>query len=282
MQTGLSTSKLTAKQEAFCFEYVNSFNATEAAKASGYSEKTAYSIGSENLRKPEIQKKIGELLKGGIMVPDEIQKRLTDIGRTRLNDFIVPRTTVSVKKIKVGLNELICRVRAEIDFEDEYCMQVNLQKKELERHEKAQEQRRRQIIRYKLELKNNPNAYRIIDGEPELIEVADVDLLRLAKQKEQGNIKSLKFTKDGPQVELYAVDAALTNLAKINAMFVEKHEIDINTKMEGMTEDQLLMLTDIVLQLHGKPQHIIEEAITLALTKIEEDGTEHYEEEGND
>ena len=31
----------------------------------------------------------------------------------------------------------------------------------------------------------------------------------------------------GPQVELRAVDAALTNLANINAMFVEKHEIDI-------------------------------------------------------
>ena len=282
MQSGLTTSKLTPKQEAFCLEYVNSFNATAAAIASGYSDKTAASIGWENLRKPEISKKIAELVKGGIMVPDEIQKRMTDIARTRLNDFIVPRTAVRIQKIKVGLDQLIIRLRAEIDFEDEYCMQVNLQKKELERHEKAQEQRRRQIIRYKLELTNNPNAYRIIDGEPELIEVADVDLLKLAKQKEQGNIKSLKFTKDGPQVELYAVDAALTNLAKINAMFVEKHEIDINSKMEGMTEDQLLMLTDIVLQLHGKPQHIIDEAITLALTKIQEDGTEHYEEEGND
>lgn len=31
----------------------------------------------------------------------------------------------------------------------------------------------------------------------------------------------------GPQVELRAVHAALTNLANINAMFVEKHEIDI-------------------------------------------------------
>ena len=280
MQSELTTSKLTAKQEAFCIEYIKTFNATAAAIASGYSDKTAASIGWENLRKPEIAKKIGELTKGTIMVPDEIQKRMTDIARTRLNDFIVPRTTVTTKKIKAGLNELIKRLRDEMDFEDEYCLQVNLQKKELDRHEKAQEQRRRQIIRYKLELKKNPNAYRIIDSEPELVEVADVDLLKLAREKEQGNIKSLKFTKDGPQVELYAVDAALTSLAKINAMFVEKHEVDINTKMEGMTEDQLLMLTDIVLQLHGKPQHIIDEAITLALTKIEEDGTEHYEEEG--
>lgn len=282
MQNGLSTSKLTAKQEQFCYEYVKSFNATAAAIASGYSEKTAYSIGSENLRKPEVQKKIGELTKGGIMLPEEIQKRMTDIARTRLNDFIVAKTAVYTPKVKVGLDELISRLRTEIDFEDDFALQAKLTGKELVRHEKEQEQRRRQIIRFKLELQNNPNAFRIINGEPQLIEVADVDLVKLAREKEQGNIKSLKFTKDGPQVELYAVDAALANLAKINAMFVEKHEIDLNTKMEGMSEEQLLMLTDIVLQLHGKPQHIIDEAITLALTKIEEDGTEHYEETGND
>ncbi|RZJ78538.1 MAG: terminase small subunit [Chryseobacterium sp.] len=61
MQRGLTTSKLTAKQEAFCLEYIKTFNATAAAIASGYSDKTAASIGWENLRKPEIAKKIGEL-----------------------------------------------------------------------------------------------------------------------------------------------------------------------------------------------------------------------------
>lgn len=273
----ITSSKLTAKQEMFCYEYVKDFNATAAAVRAGYSEKTAYNIGWENVRKRDVQSKIDELTKGKIMLPDEIQKRMTDIARTRLNDFIVPRATVSIKKIKVGLEELISRLRTEIDFENDYSLQANLQGKESERHEKGQLQRRRQIIRYKLELQNNPNAYRIIDGEPELIEVADVDLLKLSREKEQGNIKSLKFTKDGPQIELYAVDAALANLARINAMFIEKHQIDISAKMEGMTDNQLLMLTDIVVQLHGKPQHIIDDAIMLALTKINEDGTEEYE-----
>jgi len=277
MANGLSTSKLTAKQELFCFEYIKDFNATAAAKRAGYSEKTAYNIGWENVRKRDVQAKIDELTKGKIMLPAEIQKRMTDIARTRLNDFIIPKTTVYIKKIKVGLNELISRLRAEIDFEDDYCIQANLQKKELERHEKAQEQRRRQIIRLKLEFQSNPNAYRIIDGPPELIEVADVDLLKLSREKEQGNIRSLKFTKDGPHIELYPVDAALANLARINAMFIDKHQIDVVSKMEGMTDDQLIMLTDIVMQLHGKPQNIIDDAITLALTKINEDGSEHYE-----
>ena len=49
---------LTEKQARFVAEYLVDLNATEAAKRAGYSEKTAYSIGFENLRKPEIQEAI--------------------------------------------------------------------------------------------------------------------------------------------------------------------------------------------------------------------------------
>lgn len=53
--------ELTGKQKRFCEEYIFDFNATRAAKVAGYSEDTAYSIGSENLKKPEIQSFIKEL-----------------------------------------------------------------------------------------------------------------------------------------------------------------------------------------------------------------------------
>ena len=46
---------LTDKQKQFCKEYVLDWNATRAAKAAGYSEKTAQVIGSENLSKPIIK-----------------------------------------------------------------------------------------------------------------------------------------------------------------------------------------------------------------------------------
>jgi phage terminase small subunit len=49
---------MTDKQEIFCTEYLKDFNATKAAERAGYSPKTAYSIGHENLKKPEIQNKI--------------------------------------------------------------------------------------------------------------------------------------------------------------------------------------------------------------------------------
>lgn len=46
---------LNDKQTRFCEEYLIDFNATKAAIRAGYSKKSAYSIGSENLTKPEIQ-----------------------------------------------------------------------------------------------------------------------------------------------------------------------------------------------------------------------------------
>lgn len=51
---------LTDKQQRFVEEYLIDLNATQAAIRAGYSEKTAYSVGHENLKKPEIQKAIEE------------------------------------------------------------------------------------------------------------------------------------------------------------------------------------------------------------------------------
>lgn len=67
---------LTEKQARFVAEYLVDLNATEAAIKAGYSEKTAYSIGFENLRKPEIAAAIQQAM-------DERQKR-TQITQDRV------------------------------------------------------------------------------------------------------------------------------------------------------------------------------------------------------
>ena len=54
--------ELTDKQEIFCKEYIIDLNATQAAIRAGYSKSTAYSIGSENLTKPELRTRIVELM----------------------------------------------------------------------------------------------------------------------------------------------------------------------------------------------------------------------------
>lgn len=54
------TQKLTPKQKKFCEYYIQSGNATDAARKAGYSEKSAEAIGIENLRKPRISAYIAE------------------------------------------------------------------------------------------------------------------------------------------------------------------------------------------------------------------------------
>jgi phage terminase small subunit len=55
------SENLTEKQKKFCEEWIFDFNASRAARDSGYSEDTAGAIGHENLKKPEIQAYIKEL-----------------------------------------------------------------------------------------------------------------------------------------------------------------------------------------------------------------------------
>lgn len=58
-----STADLTPKQQVFCLEYLKDFNATRAALEAGYSKKTAYRTGAENLRKPQVQRFLAEQAK---------------------------------------------------------------------------------------------------------------------------------------------------------------------------------------------------------------------------
>lgn len=56
----MALPKLTPKQARFVHEYLVDLNATQAAIRAGYKPKNAYQIGSENLRKPQIQAALQE------------------------------------------------------------------------------------------------------------------------------------------------------------------------------------------------------------------------------
>lgn len=78
---------LTDKQRRFIDEYMMDLNATAAAKRAGYSEKTAYSIGHENLRKPEIREAVDARLAEAAMSADEAIARLTRMARGDISPF---------------------------------------------------------------------------------------------------------------------------------------------------------------------------------------------------
>lgn len=85
--------KLTVKQQKFCDEYIRSGNATEAALKAGYRSRTAYSIGNENLKKPELKKYIEEKIKGiesaKLATAQEILEYLTSVMRGEQTETVV-------------------------------------------------------------------------------------------------------------------------------------------------------------------------------------------------
>jgi len=88
----VAKNKLTPKQKRFCEEYLIDLNATQAAIRAGYSKRTAYSIGQENLKKPEIQARIQELQrnlsKRNQITQDMIIKELALIAFSDIKDLI--------------------------------------------------------------------------------------------------------------------------------------------------------------------------------------------------
>lgn len=79
---------LTRKQQVFVDEYLKCWNAAEAARRAGYSERSAYSQGWENLRKPEIKAAIEARLDEVHMSADEALRLLADMARGDLSDFM--------------------------------------------------------------------------------------------------------------------------------------------------------------------------------------------------
>jgi len=83
--------KLTEKQERFIDYYIETGNATEAAKKAGYSEKTAKQIGSENLTKLDffIKERLKELEDKRIAKAEEVLKYLTAAMRGEIDEEVV-------------------------------------------------------------------------------------------------------------------------------------------------------------------------------------------------
>lgn len=83
---------LSDKQKLFVERYLISLNATKAAKEAGYSEKTAYRIGFENLKKPQIaeliEQKRNEAQKRNEVSLDEILREYKRIAFTGMSRFI--------------------------------------------------------------------------------------------------------------------------------------------------------------------------------------------------
>lgn len=80
--------RLTNKQRAFVEFYLQTWNASEAARLAGYSEHTARVIGPENLSKPAIKAAIDRRLEQLAMGANEVLARLSQHAGGSMEDFV--------------------------------------------------------------------------------------------------------------------------------------------------------------------------------------------------
>lgn len=99
----MSEKKLTAKQQRFCDEYLIDLNATQAAIRAGYSKKTAYAIGEENLKKPDLRRYIDKRMEEKetelIADQDEVLRYLTAVMRGKSNASVLARDSEGADQV---------------------------------------------------------------------------------------------------------------------------------------------------------------------------------------
>lgn len=211
--------RLTPKELRFCQLYAQCLNGAKSAREAGYSEDYAREIASQNLTKLHIKRVIAYYLQDSIMSIEEATKRLSDVASTRLNDYLKVRKVLQTPTVRKPLRQIINEIKVEIDLEEEYFQLAESDEGDDKKHAHQQKKRRNEILRYELELKRNPNAFRDVFGEPEWVERVDVDLVALAQEYSKGNIKTLSFTEYGPKVEMYAADSAIKTLLEVQGKF---------------------------------------------------------------
>lgn len=215
-----SSEKLTDLQRKFVKEYLIDLNATQAAIRAGYSEKTAYSIGQENLKKPQIsaaiQAAINKRAEKTEITADKVLQRWWDIATADPNDIIHLRRVCCRHCYGIG-NEYQWR------DEEEYALAVDRAGK------LAKEMEKEPIIPsdaggygFDRLAKPNPDCpYCRGEGNPELHIEDTRDLGPKAKLLYAG----IKQTQAGIEVKFQDQAKALENVAKHLGMFVDRTEV---------------------------------------------------------
>lgn len=123
---------LTDKQLLFINAYIETLNATKAAIAAGYSQKTARSQGARLLTNVDIREAVDKVLRENAMSAGEVLARLTDQARIDLSDYMDAFGEVDIVRLREdGKAQWIKGVKhtrngINIEFHDRYAALVEL------------------------------------------------------------------------------------------------------------------------------------------------------------
>ena len=134
---------LTGKQRRFVDEYLIDLNATQAAIRAGYSEKTAYSIGQQNLKKLEvaaaIQQAMNKRSQRTEITADRVLQELALIGFADMGTYLnldSGTATLDWSDLPEGATKVISEITQEVYLEGRGDDAENVKRTKFKLHDK--------------------------------------------------------------------------------------------------------------------------------------------------
>lgn len=243
---------MTELQERFVDEYCLDCNGAAAARRAGYSPDTARQKAYELLHDEEIAAAIKTKLDDLSMTVEVAVKHLSDVANTRLNEFMVIRQVQGREQSEQYVTVLLAQAKAEIERIRQFLKDEDLEKKGGLAFKKKIRQLQLKALEYEADIEHYGNdVTRLAPGKPCLMEVAELDLVALARAKDIGRIKNYTVTKDGVKVEMYAADAAAKSILEFHGKIVQKHEHTF-TDLDKLSPDELETLQRLQQTVQGQ------------------------------
>ncbi len=220
--------KLGDRERLFVDSYCQHGNQTKAAKAAGYAKDSARNQGWRLMTNDDIKAAVAERLAALSIDAAEVTKQVSDIGKTRLNEYFTLHSRQGYEQEPHYLSVLVERAKEEIAYIGQFATahgMVLVDMKGATPMGKRLAEAKEKLLALELEvLAHGPDAVKLVPGRPVVYQVAELDLVKLAKAKEGGRIKSYSVGKDGIKVETYDALAALNTSARMLGLFEKDNE----------------------------------------------------------
>lgn len=227
---------LDDKEMIFAESYLVNPNKANAARASGCPAKSAREQGYQIYNRPHVKTYIEKAIADRTMTGEETVKLVSDTAQSSLTDYFKPVKKLQTSQKKVSLREVIKQHQAYLEREYMFMDRKGLTEAERDKFIERLSNDEDLILKWEIELEQNPSASRIVDCEPKFVMVMELDINALVADKERGKVKKVKYSKDGSlEVEMYSALDAQEKLLKINGKYEKdneqkkpKNEIDLS------------------------------------------------------
>lgn len=229
-------SGLPLRERNFVIHYLGDarFNGAKAARLAGYKETSAREMARRLLTKVDIKEAVAAGLREANVTAQHALALLEDHATATLEDFYTvtyetyrPDTTMPLWEAKVYLDGEIETLGARIDDA------LYKGEKRLEREYRNDQARLKRYVKYLSETFSNKDDHELVSVPGEVVteERIKLDIPKATKDGKAHLIKKLKWTKDGPEIELHGVQEGVLNILKRFGSLPDEAATNVNVNV---------------------------------------------------